>query len=369
MGKQNDKQIISNTLTIVVGWNSDTISLYINTYSNFNFLKHPFRQGFQPFCICCMHMGKRYDKPTIPNTLTMVGGWNSDTISLYINTYLNFNFRQGCEPFCICFTHMGKRNDKPTIPNTLTIVGGGNSVTISLYLNTFFSPFPSLPPLNRICCKHMGKRYDKPTIPNTLTMVGGWNSDTISLYINTYLNFNFRQGFEPFCICCKHMGKRNDKPTIPNTLTIVVGWNSDTISLYINTYSQFLKHPFRQGFQPFCICCMHMGKRNDKPTIPNTLTMVGGWNSDTISLYINTYLNFNFRQRCEPFCICFTHMGKLNDKLTIPNTLTIVRGWKSVIISRYLKQMFLPFPCTPSDKGLNRFAFVVSTWVNKTTNK
>jgi hypothetical protein len=22
----------------------------------------------------------------------------------------------------------------------------------------------------------------------------------------------------------------------------------------------------------------------------------------------------------------------------------------------------LPFPCTPSDKGLNRFAFVVSTW-------
>ena len=93
MGKQNDKQIISNTLTIVVGWNSDTISLYINTYSNFNFLKHPFRQGFQPFCICCMHMGKRYDKPTIPNTLTMVGGWNSDTISLYINIYLNFNFR------------------------------------------------------------------------------------------------------------------------------------------------------------------------------------------------------------------------------------------------------------------------------------
>ncbi|CAI7995424.1 hypothetical protein GBAR_LOCUS1687, partial [Geodia barretti] len=89
-----------------------------------------------------------------------------------------------------------------------------------------------------------------------------------------------------------HMSKRNDKPTMPNTLTIVGGWNSDTISLYLNTCftcNILLYHPFQQGFEQFCICCTHMSKRNDKPTMPNTLTIVGGWNRNTILLYLNTY--------------------------------------------------------------------------------
>ena len=32
-----------------------------------------------------------------------------------------------------------------------------------------------------------------------------------------------------------------------------------------------------------CIFCRHVVKRNYKPTIPNTLTIVGGWNSNIIS--------------------------------------------------------------------------------------
>ena len=159
-------------------------------------------------------------------------------------------------------------------------------------------------------------------MPNTLTIVGVWNSDTISLYLNTYfsclsLHYHpFRQGFERFCICCMHVSKRNDKPTMPNTLNIVGVWNSDTISLYLNTYFSCLflhYHPFRQGFERFCICCTHVSKRNDKPTMPNTLTIVGVWNSDTISLYLNTYFS----------CLSLHYH--------------------------------------PSDKGLNGFAFVVRT--------
>ena len=184
----------------------------------------------------------------------------------------------------------------------------------------------------------MSKRNDKPTIPSTLTIVGGWNSNTISLYLHTYFSCNFlhyhpfRQGFEPFCICCTHVSKRNDKPTIPSTLTIVGGWNSNTISLYLHTYfsCNFLHyHPFRQGFEPFCICCTHVSKRNDKPTIPSTLTIVGGWNSNTISLYLRTYFSCNFlhyhpfRQGFELFCICCMHVSKRNDKPTMPNALTI----------------------------------------------
>ena len=173
------------------------------------FLHYPFRQGFELFCICCTHRSKRNDKPTMPNALTIVGGWNSDN-------FLHYQpFRQGFEQFCICCTHRSKRNDKPTMPNALTIVGGWNSDTISLYLNTYFS------------CN--------------------------------FLHYHpFRQGFEPFCT---HRSKRNDKPTMPNALTIVGGWNSDTISLYLNTYfsCNFLHyHPFRQGFEQFCICCTHV---------------------------------------------------------------------------------------------------------------
>ncbi|CAI7990691.1 hypothetical protein GBAR_LOCUS523 [Geodia barretti] len=81
-----------NSLTIVGGWNSDTISLYLNTHFSCNFLLyHPFRQGFEQFCICCTHTSKRNDKPTMPNTLTIVGGWNSGTISLYLNTHFSSN--------------------------------------------------------------------------------------------------------------------------------------------------------------------------------------------------------------------------------------------------------------------------------------
>ena len=95
----------------------------------------------------------------------------------------------------------------------------------------------------------------------------------------------------------------------------------NTISLYLNTYFSCLflhYHHFRQRFEPFCICCTHTSKRNDKPTMLHTLTIVGGWNSDTISLYLNTYFSF----------------------------IT-----------------------TPSDKGLNRFAFVVRIRINETTNQ
>jgi hypothetical protein len=52
----------------------DTISLYLNTYFSRNFLHyHPFRQGFEPFCICCTHKSKRNVKPTLSNALTIVG--------------------------------------------------------------------------------------------------------------------------------------------------------------------------------------------------------------------------------------------------------------------------------------------------------
>ena len=135
----------------------------------------------------------------------------------------------------------------------------------------------------------MSKRNDKQTLPNTLTIVGGWNSVTISLYLNTYFPCNFhpfRQGFEQFCICCTHVSERNDKPTMPNALTVVGVWNSVTISLYLNTYFPCNFHPFRQGFEQFCICCTHVSKRNDKPTMPNSLTIVGGWNSSFISKHL-----------------------------------------------------------------------------------
>ena len=62
---------------------------------------------------------------------------------------------------------------------------------------------------------------------------------------------------------------------MPNTFTIVGGWNSNTISLYLNTYLSCLflyYHPSRQGFERYCISCR---KQNDKPTIPSTLTIVG----------------------------------------------------------------------------------------------
>ena len=52
----------------------DTISLYLNTYFSRNFLHyHPFRQGFEPFCICCTHKSKRNVKPTLSNALTIIG--------------------------------------------------------------------------------------------------------------------------------------------------------------------------------------------------------------------------------------------------------------------------------------------------------
>ena len=203
-------------------------------------------------------------------------------------------------------------------------------------------------------------------MPNTLTIVG--ESDTISLYLNTYFSCLFlhyhplRQGFEPFCICCTHVSKRNDKPTMPNTLTIVGGWNSDTISLYLNTYFSCLflhYHPLRQGFEPFCICCTHVSKQNDKPTMPNTLTIVGGWNSDTISLYLNTYFSCLFlhyhplRQGFEPFCICCTHVSKQNDKPTTPITFAIVGGWNSNTLSLYLFLSFTYFTVPPLSLSLS----------------
>ena len=150
-------------------------------------------------------------------------------------------------------------------------------------------------------------------MPNTLTIIGGWNSKTTVLlavpkhllleaqqFPSKHLPPSLQQGFEQFRICCTHMSKRNDKPTMPNSLTIVGGWNSDTIQLYLNTYFCFnflLYHPLQQGFEQFRICCTHMSKRNDKLTMPNTLTIVGGWNSDTIQLYLNTYFSSNLPTR------------------------------------------------------------------------
>ena len=71
--------------------------------------------------------------------------------------------------------------------------------------------------------------------------------------------------------------------------SIVVGWNSCTIALYLNTY--FLALSFITNPSDKCLNCFafvvytDMSKLNDKPTMPNSLTIVGGWNSDTISLY------------------------------------------------------------------------------------
>ena len=116
----------------------------------------------------------------------------------------------------------------------------------------------------------------------------------IHLFFLPFLHYHpSRQGFERFCIFCRDVSKQNRKPTIPNTLTIVGGWNSNTISLYLYTYVSRLflhYHPSRQEFERFCIFCRDVGEQNGKPTIPNTLPIVGGWNSNTTTQFGHNYI-------------------------------------------------------------------------------
>ena len=48
------------------------------------------------------------------------------------------------------------------------------------------------------------------------------------------VHFNSLQISRPMTNNYTHMSKQNDKPTMPNALTIVEVWNSCTISLYLN---------------------------------------------------------------------------------------------------------------------------------------
>ena len=107
------------------------------------------------------------------------------------------------------------------------------------------------------------------------------------------------------------LSKGNDKPTVPNTLTIVGCWNSETISLFLKTYLSCLFlhcHLFRQGFELVCICCSHVRERNDKPTTRNALTIVGGWSSAI------TQFNCSKSVRHGWFVVSFTHVRTTNAK-------------------------------------------------------
>ena len=70
----------------------DTISLYLNTYFSRNYLHyHPFRQGFELFCICCTHKSKRNVKPTCVLMLYTIVGWDC-TSSIPGTTLLYIRF-------------------------------------------------------------------------------------------------------------------------------------------------------------------------------------------------------------------------------------------------------------------------------------
>ena len=61
------------------------------------------------------------------------------------------------------------------------------------------------------------------------------------------------------------------------SITVTVSqWNA-LLLLFVTVCSSYL-----QGCEWFCIFCRHVSKRNGKPTIPNILTIVGGWISSTI---------------------------------------------------------------------------------------
>ena len=80
----------------------------------------------------------------------------------------------------------------------------------------------------------------------------------------------------------------------------------DTISLYLNTRNYLHYHPFRQGFEPFCICCTHKSKRNVKPTMSNALTIVG-W--DCVHLqypHCWLYIRFHIRFPGKDVIACLT---------------------------------------------------------------
>ena len=157
-----------------------------------------------------------------------------------------------------------------------------------------FLPYPTQNALGferfRIFCRHGSKRNSKPTIPNTLTIVGGRNRTLSGMEICNFLPYPTQNalGFEQFCIFCRRVSKCNDKPTVPNTLTIVGGWNSKRLylaSMEIYKYpliaGNLLHYPLKREALGFCIFCRLASRRNDKPTIPNTLSIVGGWNGKT----------------------------------------------------------------------------------------
>ena len=90
------------------------------------------------------------------------------------------------------------------------------------------------------------------------------------------------------------MSARRHKPTIHNNLTIIRVWNSNAlnrlapipIKLHQSIFRLYFTGPIPQhkGANDFAFFCRYIGGRNDKPTMPNSLTIIGVWNRNVLWL-------------------------------------------------------------------------------------
>ena len=70
------------------------------------------------------------------------------------------------------------------------------------------------------------------------------------------------------------------------------------IPLSVQAFSKNIYTHSQKGFEWFCILCRDMRQRNDKPSIPNTLTVIGVWNKqhhlDNLAVHILISLTPNY---------------------------------------------------------------------------
>ena len=95
-----------------------------------------------------------------------------------------------------------------------------------------------------------------------------------------------------------------------------------------------------KGCQRFCICCRHKSGKGEKPTILNTLTTVGVWNSNIF--YLTTPIPISLKFRCPPYIkvsIAFvvgTRVGKETNQLSLILWLQLEYGMVTSYISLHL---------------------------------
>ena len=139
------------------------------------------------------------DKPTNPNTLTIVGVWNSNlhillypSLSCLYVLRCTFHYQsptKGRQLKVLHFCgHMNGRRDKPTIPSIVVVCNSNLHILLypslsRLYEITFVARSPTKESTILHFCRHMNGSRDKPIIHNTLTRVGVWNS-SISLLLS-----------------------------------------------------------------------------------------------------------------------------------------------------------------------------------------